>query len=116
MQNETISKAQMSTNVLCEVTGPEADIEDSLKGLEVYFCCEGRLGPGKHPCAFFCIDFSKDGLVGVAGHTGLALAMWKGGCGGLAIVTFFVVGISCGSVIVGQIEVIAHPPHPSTVR
>lgn len=34
----------------------------------------------------------------------------------LAIVTSFVVGISCGSVIVGQIEVINHhPPTSSTV-
>lgn len=66
------------------------------------------------------------------GHTGLASTLWKGSSQELsgvllweyglvvlgwvavrwlAIVTSFVVGISCGSMIVGQIEVMKHP-HP----
>lgn len=84
-------------------------------------------GLGKLLCCPFFIE----------AHTDLASAMWKGNSQKLweeallgeyevvvlgwvavrrlAIVTSFVAGISCGSVIVGEIEVINYNPPSSTV-
>lgn len=105
-----------------------ADIEKSLRWCEMCFLLCWRQ-TGSWETSLLCLFFHGGG--GWC-HAGLASTMWKGrsqelcrvllwecgvvvlGCVAvrwLAIVTSFVVGISCRSVIVGQIEVINHP-HP----
>lgn len=107
-----------------------AGIDKSQKRLKMYFLLSWRLA-GAWENSFVVLFF-------IGAHADLASAMWKGSSQELweeallgeyevvvlgwvavrrlAIVTSFVAGISCGSVIVGQIEVINHNPPPfSTV-
>lgn len=103
---------------------PEAVIDKGLKRPKMYFLLLWRLA-GAWENSFVVLFF-------IRAHTDLASAMWRGksqklweeallgeyevvvlgwvAVRRLAIVTSFVVGISCGSVIVGQIEVINHNP------